>query len=126
MKVNATWLLMVAILALLPLGGPTSAGAAAPLWQPGRVLAAELSGHGPSTSSQSKGGRKGDVWWTYCVSSEVESYSVVSRGSPPKLGLEVSSPVRFSVAKNRMTVINSRKERHVLRILRQDSQGTCR
>lgn len=126
MRVGAVRLLSAAILGMLLLCAPLSSEAPARKWQSGRVLAANLSGYGPSTSSRSKHAGKGDLWWTYCISSDGRTYSAVMRGSPARTGLEVNSPIRFSIVKNRMTVLNSRKESFVLRILRQGKEKICR
>jgi hypothetical protein len=123
MKRRAVKLLIGAIVGTLSLWGMPDGGVAAQ-WQKGRVVAATLSGHGPGTGAQGKGTRGGDLWWTYCLSADGKFYVAASRQSPAKSGLTVKSEFRFSIAKNRMTVLNSRKERIVLRIIRQQ-QKTC-
>ncbi len=118
-------LLSATILSTILLCAPLQAQTASRRWLPGRVLVANLSGHGPSDAGEKKSAGRGDAWWTYCFSAGGKAYTAVSRQGPAQTGLEVNSKVRFSISKNRMTVLNSRKERFVLRIIRQNNKGTC-
>ncbi len=118
-------LLSAAILSTLFLFSSLQAQTDARRWQQGRVLVANLTGHGPSDAGAKKAARRGDVWWTYCLSANGWAYTAVSREGPAKTGLEVNSTIRFSIAKNRMTVLNSKKERFILRITRQNNRNTC-
>jgi hypothetical protein len=124
MKTIAVWLFHTAILGMLLLCFPPQAEAAQ--WQTGRVLAAKLSGHGPSAAGQSKRASRGDIWWTYCFSADGKTFAAVSRASPAKSGLAVNSTVRFSIARNRMTVRKNSKERLVLRIASQEDKNCLR
>lgn len=96
-------------------------------WQTGKIVSANLSGHGenPESSGKRKGGR-GDIWWAYCVSSGGKAYSAVSRMSPDKSGLTVDRTVRFSVDRDRIRILNPRGERHTMRIVRQGNESICR
>jgi hypothetical protein len=118
--VTAAWLLV-----FFSFGESLPAEVEALQWQTGRVLAAGLSGHGANPASMNNRARKGDIWWTYCVSARELTYSVVSRESPAKTGLAVDSEIRFFIDKTRMQVRGHEGERHTLRILRQSKAKTC-
>ncbi len=95
-------------------------------WQTGRLVSADLSGHGgkPESAGAQRRGR-GDIWWVYCVSSGDKAYSVVSRMSPDKAGLTVNRTVRFSVDRDRIQILNPKGERHTMRIVRQGDESIC-
>ncbi len=95
-------------------------------WLSGRVLSASLAGHGSkNVRSKDKNAGKQDIWWTYCISGGRAAYTAVSRTSPVRGGMTVHSPVRFSVDKNRIYVLNSKGERLTLRRVSQDTAKDC-
>jgi len=95
----------------------------------GRVISATLSGHGPSqteskkkgsTAKESKAAEKTDIWWTYCIATNSQSYFVLSRESPEKTGLIKNRWISFSEKKNQIVVVNPRGKNIALRILRKE------
>jgi hypothetical protein len=121
---------LCAIAAFLLAGaGMLSAAAGTGSLRTGRVISATVSGHGPAeVANKKKASRttnRTDIWWNYCVSTEGQSYSVLSRESPAKTGLTKNSLIRFSERKNRIYVVNPRGKRISLRILRKDRSGKC-
>ncbi len=93
--------------------------------QSGRVLAAGISGHGRNPAGKTSRARKGDLWWNYCISSQGQVYSAVSRESPAKSGLTTDARVRFSIDRNQIYVFGPNGRRHTLRILRQSKADAC-
>ncbi len=93
--------------------------------QSGRVLAAGMSGHGKNPAGKTSRARKGDLWWNYCISSQGQVYSAVSRESPAKSGLTTDARVRFSIDRNQIYVFGPNGRRHTLRILRQLKADAC-
>jgi len=91
----------------------------------GRLVAADLSGHGLNPGSQQPG-KRSDVWWVYCISADGKVFSVVSRESPPKAGLTVNGPVTFLLERDRIQILNPNGKRLVMRVLRRRSENICR
>ncbi len=91
----------------------------------GRVLAAGISGHGENPAGKTSRARKGDLWWSYCIFSQGQVYSAVSRESPASTGLTTNAKVRFSVDKNQIYFLGPDGKRHTLRILRQLKADAC-
>ncbi len=116
----------IAILLISLVCIPLPAKVAKRQWRDGLVLAADLSGHGPSPGSSDKRGRTADVWWTYCISTDKITYTAVLRASPSRAGLKVNSTVRLSATKDRIYVVNRRGEQYVLWIRRLDEGNSCR
>jgi len=110
---------LVAAAAVFSICGVLFAGTPAPLPRSGRVISSTVSGHGPENL------RKSDVWWTYCISADNISYSVLSRKGPAETGLLNNKPIQFSERKNQISVINPRGKSVSLRILRKENSGKC-
>ena len=119
MKLGLGAILRACVCALL-LSYPLVAAEDAPRWQTGHLKSADLGGHGPIT------GKRSDIWWVYCISTDKSDYSVVSRASPAKAGLTVGDSVRFSVENGLMTISNSKGEQREFRIMRQGKGNICR
>ena len=97
-----------------------------PRLQSGRLVAAELIGHGKSPEwGANRKSNRGDIWWSYCVSSGDKAYSAVSRVTPSKSGLTVNRTVQFSVDLHRIHIINAKGERFTMRIIRQGDESIC-
>jgi hypothetical protein len=106
------------VAALIGLATPASAQKEATRWQTATVLSAELNGYGTAPSAKSKSSR-GDIWWTYRVSTDTMTYTGVLRESPTKTGMKTDSKIRVSVVKGRMNVCNVAGKRYVLKVIRQ-------
>ena len=127
MKTSTSRFLVLAPYLSLTLVAPVFSGANDVRWHPGRVISASLTGHGSkAVKGKNKNAGKQDIWWTYCISGGREAYTAVSRTSPAKGGMTVTSPVKFSVDKNRIYVLNSKGERYSLRRVSQDTAKDCR
>jgi hypothetical protein len=98
---------------------------AATSWRSGRMISATLSGYGSTSYRSEKLVSKTDIWWNYCIASEGQFYTVVSREKPEKLGLTKDKTVRFSERKDRIYVINPAGKRVTLRIVRKDKTRDC-
>jgi hypothetical protein len=97
-------------------------------WNSGQLLAAQMSGHGSSSAGKSAAkaiNKRADIWWTYCISDGVQTYSAVSRETPAQIGLERNTPVKFVANKSRLTVLDAEGERHDLIILRVNKGKDC-
>ncbi len=90
----------------------------------GRVISATISGHGPTEvegkKKVSSAAKKTDIWWTYCISAQGQSYFVLSRDNPEKTGLTKNRWISFSEGKNQIYIVNPRGKRVALRILRKE------
>ncbi len=127
MKTGVCRFLALAPILSLVLSTPLCAGTEDVQWLSGRVVSASLAGHGPkNVRSKDKNAGKPDIWWTYCISGGRATYTAVSRTSPIKCGMTVRSPVRFSVDRNRIYVLNGKGERLTLRRVSQDAAKDCR
>ncbi len=94
-------------------------------YQEGRVLAVEISGHGPLPKGESKRSRT-DIWWTYTLCSQDLTYIAVLRQNPAKAGLRVNSRIKLSATKDRIYLLNSRGDSRTLRLLRVEASKGCR
>ena len=99
--------------------------AAAIVWKSGRVVSASINGHGFESNSRLSAVRRKDLWWNYCISTGVQSYSVLSRENPARSGLKVDSSVRFFEKKNQIFVKNPAGKQIGLKILRKDQGPKC-
>lgn len=125
MKRTVAQILTVTGSLIIVLNVPLTAETKANQPQIGRVLAAGISGYGSRPDTRSNRIRKGDTWWTYCVSAQDQVYSVVSREGPARTGLKVGNQVRFQVDRNQVYVLDTRGKRHSLRILRRTKTEDC-
>jgi hypothetical protein len=94
-------------------------------WRSGRVISATLSGYGLTSYRSKKLASKTDIWWNYCIASESQFYTVVSREKPAKLGLTKDKTIRFSERKDRIYIINPAGKRVTLRIVRKGRTTDC-
>ncbi len=126
--INRATLLNGLILCLLGLAFPDASSSPKEKirWQTGRLVAANLSGHGTRGDPRRRTEGRGDIWWVYCVSSDAKAYSAVSRVGPDKAGLAVDRPVQFTADRNRIVIRNTRGERFTMRIVRQGDESVCR
>lgn len=104
---------------------PRSYGAALQ-WQKGRVLAAELNGHGANPNAKSTAARSSDIWWTYCVAIGDSTYSAVLRENPAKSGMAINSAVRAALQKDFLYVLNPEGNQLTLRVVRRGKGSACR
>lgn len=117
--------LFAAALLTLLMVSPRPANAAERQYQMGRVLAVEISGHGPLPKSQTKKPRT-DIWWTYTFCSQDRSYIAVLRESPAKAGLTINSRIKLAATKDRIYLLNSKGFSRTLRLLRVETGKGCR
>ncbi len=90
-------------------------------WSSGRVVSASMNGTGSSNTES----RNTDLWWNYCISTENQCYSVVSREGPAQLGLANNKSVRFFINRNLLYIQRPNGKNASLRILRRDKGKTC-
>ncbi len=117
-------LFLAAVFLASALSAPLSYALDKTQWRTGRLLAADLRGHGPASGNKPPT-KRSDIWWVYCISEGEKAYSAVSRVSPAKAGLTVNSPIKFSVDRYRIQILNSKGERFVMRIVRQGDESIC-
>ncbi len=97
-----------------------------PPMQSGRLIAAQLIGHGKNPDPGANLKRsQGDIWWSYCVASDGKAYDAVSRISPTKSGLTVNRAVQFSVERKSLIILGAKGERLTMRIVRQGDESIC-
>jgi hypothetical protein len=91
-------------------------------WIVGRLVSAEIAGHGPEANSKTKATSIGsDIWWAYCISAGDITYLAVTRESPSRIGIELGTPVSFAIDKKSIFIRDSSKFLHTLKILRSGS-----
>ncbi len=95
------------------------------IWKSGRVISTGLNGYGYRKSSNAGSTRREVVWWTYCISTEAQTYSVLSRISPTRTGLKENSDVRFIEVQNQIYVVNPAGKKIALRIIRKGKTNKC-
>lgn len=123
MKIRTLKFFAAANFFTLMVSGIVFAGVDAQQWRTGQVLAADMSGYGPDPGGKSLRARSYDLWWTYCISEGKQSYTAVSRKSPPKMGIAVQGQVKFFVNRDHLYILNSQGKRQTLRLA--NSRG-CR
>jgi hypothetical protein len=99
--------------------------AAAISWKSGHVISASVSGYGPADKSTASAVRGKILWWNYCISSNDQAYSVLSRENPSRSGLNLDGLVRFYEKRNQIFIINPAGKLIGLKILRKDQGSKC-
>jgi hypothetical protein len=94
-------------------------------WRSGRVISATLSGYGSGGYSSKQPAHTSEIWWNYCIASEDQCYTVVSREKPEKLGMTKDSMIRFSERKDRIQILGPAGKRIDLRLIRKAKGGEC-
>ena len=103
------------------------AGTGPSSWKRGLVTSADVSGYGLSPGNNRKDKRgESDIWWTYQITAECFSYSVVSRRTPFQAGLEPNKPIRFREEKKRIYILDRDGKPLALKIVRKDKSAKCR
>ena len=95
-------------------------------WRKGKVLAAELNGHGASPGATPKRAKANDIWWTYCIAVGDSTYSAALRENPSRSGLAVNNTVRVAIQKNRLYVLDPHGRQLTLSLVRQGKAPVCR
>jgi hypothetical protein len=115
------WKYLVFISLVLFYDSSMANAASAPKWQTGTLLATDISGYGGATKEMQP--QSAAIWWTYCISSENQFYSAVSRSNPGRMKLSINKQVKFYVKQNRMTILDPNGKRYILRI---NSRNGCK
>ena len=88
-------------------------------WIVGRLVSAEIAGHGPGVDNKTKtAGINSDIWWTYRITAGDMTHLAVTRESPSRIGIEFGVPIRFAFDKKSIFIRDSSKFLHSLKILR--------
>ena len=89
-------------------------------WILGRLVSAEIAGHGPQTDTKKTETASigSDIWWAYRISAGNLSHLAVTRESPSRIGIELGSPVRFAISNKSILIRDSSKVLHNLKIVR--------
>jgi hypothetical protein len=117
---------LLSIAALFAMAGTPLADTVKGTWKTGRVVSVSLNGYGNrSDSSFRTSKRRQDLWWSYCIASEDQMYSVLSRQNPERTGLKEKSQIDFLEKKGQIYVVDPAGKRIPLRILRKGKATKC-
>lgn len=94
-------------------------------WQKGRLISANISGQGSNSKGRNASGRP-DIWWEYCIGSDGQVYSAVSRVNPAKAKLSVGDSITFEASRDRVQILTPKGTRLSMRILRNEPGKQCR
>ena len=96
-------------------------------WKKGLVVSADVNAHGLNPGNNRKDNRGDlDIWWTYGITTECFSYSVVSRRTPSQAGLKLNNAIRFREEKSRIQILDRDGKPLALKIVRKDKSAKCR
>jgi hypothetical protein len=95
-------------------------------WKKGLVVSADVNGYGLNPGNRKDYRGASDIWWSYRITAECFSYSVVSRRTPSQSGLRPNTQIRFWEQKSRIYILDRNGKPLALKIVRKDKSKKCR
>jgi hypothetical protein len=123
-RIKPIWLLPVVVFSFAT-QAMFLAAIAETAWISGHVISTSLNGQGYSSKATTSNNRRYDIWWNYCIASDDQIYSVISRENPMRTGLQEKSAINFMEKQNQIFMLNPAGKRVALKIIRKGRAIKC-